>query len=66
LVFQVQIPQALQLYRGTHGTLPDSHEEFMTQIIQANNISLPDLPPGQEYLWDPDKGELMVRRPAGG
>ncbi len=47
MVFQVQIPQALDLYKASNGRLPKSHDEFMTQIIKANNIRLPELPPGK-------------------
>ena len=63
VIFQVQIPQALNLYKASHGSAPKSHEEFMTQIIQANNIQLPELPPGHRYVYDPEKAELMVERP---
>jgi len=45
------------------GQGPASHEEFMTKIIKANNIILPQLPPGQSYLYDPADGELKVRQP---
>jgi hypothetical protein len=64
MVFDVQIPQALQLFAATEGRKPNSHDEFMTKIIAANNIQLPRLPPGQKYIYSPEKGELMVERPA--
>jgi hypothetical protein len=62
-IFQIQIPSAMQLYEGLHGSAPRTHEQFMTEIIQANQIKLPDLPPGQSYLYDPEAKELMVQRP---
>ncbi len=65
VVFEMQIPHALQLYEATNGTKPKSHEEFMQQIIQFNQIQLPELPPGQRYVYDPETGELMVERPGG-
>ncbi len=64
MVFQVQIPQALDLYKASNGRLPKSHDEFMTQIIKANNIRLPELPAGQVYKFHPDDGQLYVH-PAG-
>ena len=64
MVFDVQIPQALQLFAATEGRKPNSHDEFMTKIIAANQIQLPRLPPGQKYIYSPEKGELMVERPA--
>ena len=47
MVFQVSIPQALQLFEATEGRKPKNHDEFMTKIIQANNIELPRLPEGR-------------------
>ena len=73
LMFEATIPQALNLYKATNGKFPQSHDEFMAQIIQAGQIQLPQLPEGQRYVWDPDKEELgwvcaarssKLRRPA--
>jgi hypothetical protein len=61
-VFQIQIPKAMQLYKGINGNNPKTHEEFMTQIIEANGIQLPELPRDDRYVYDPEKGELMVER----
>jgi len=63
-VFEIQIPEALKLYKATNDKGPKSHEEFMAQIIDANQIRLPQLPAGQRYVYDPEKEELMVERPA--
>ena len=62
VIFQ-QIEHAKNLFQGEHGRLPNSHEEYMQEIIQKNNIQLPRLPDGQEYVYDPAAGELNVRRP---
>ncbi len=62
LIFQ-QVDHALNLYRATEGRLPQTHDEFMQKVIQANQIRLPELPDGSRYVWDPAKGELMVERP---
>ena len=62
LVLQ-QVDAAMNLYRGEHGRAPATHAEFMEQIIQANNIRLPQLPPGQSYVYDPADGQLKVQRP---
>lgn len=61
----INMEHALKLYQAEHDRLPKSHEEFMTKIIGENSIALPDLPPGEEYIYDPKQGELMVRRPKG-
>ena len=63
LAFDVQLKHAMNLYKATHGRLPQSHDEFMTQIVAFNKIKLPVLPKGHKYLFDPQRGELMVERP---
>lgn len=62
VIFDASIPQALNLFEATEGRKPKSHDEFMTRIIQANNIQLPRLPPDRQYVFDPQQGELLVVR----
>ena len=62
LIFEAQVPHALKMYEATHGQAPRTHEEFMAQVIEANQISLPDLPPDRRYVYDPETKELMVER----
>ncbi len=57
------VKQVLDLYKAEHGRHPESHEAFMKEIIEANQIQLPELPAGDEYWYDPERGELMVRHP---
>lgn len=64
VVFEIQIPKAMQLYKALHGSGPQSHEQFMSEIIEANQIALPQLPSGQRYVYVPETEELMVERPA--
>lgn len=63
VVFEIQIPGALNLFNASEGRNPESHEEFMEKIVQFNQIKLPELPPGQKYVYDPARNELMVERP---
>ncbi len=65
VVFEIQIPQALNLYKATNDRLPATHDEFWKEIIVANNLEskMPKLPEGHKYVWDPQAGELMVTRP---
>ena len=58
-----QIEAAMNLYKGEHGRIPATHEEFVIDIIQANNIVLPRLPEGHTYVYDPTDGVLKVRKP---
>ncbi len=64
VVFEIKIPHALNLYKALHGSAPETEEAFMKEIIKANNIELPELPAGHRYVYDPERGELMVERPA--
>jgi hypothetical protein len=62
-VIFLQVQQAIQLYEAEHGQKPKTEDEFMKQVIEANQIRLPQLPPGSKYKYDPQKGELLVERP---
>lgn len=57
------LTHAMRLYEAMNDHAPRSHEEFMTGVIKYNQIRLPELPEGHEYVYDPDLKELMVRRP---
>ena len=63
-VFDIQIPQAMQLFKAMEGRSPNSHDEFMTKIVRANSIQLPKLAEGQKYIFEPSTSELMVEQPA--
>jgi hypothetical protein len=62
--YRIQVPQALQLYKAANDNKgPETHEAFMKDIIQANNIPLPPLAEGQEYIYDPATEQLMIKKP---
>jgi len=63
LVFDVQIPQAMNLYKAAEGRAPKTHDEFMRNIVAANQIRLPALPAGHRYVYDPKSERLMVEHP---
>jgi hypothetical protein len=63
LVFDVQIPKAMQIFEGVRNRKPSSQQEFMTEIIQKNGIRLPPLPPQHRYIYVVDRGELMIESP---
>jgi hypothetical protein len=61
----MQIPHDMGLYKANNdGKGPKTHEEFMQKIIKDGAIKLPELPPGQKYLYDPATETLMVLKPA--
>jgi hypothetical protein len=54
------ITHAMQLYEATNGHYPETYEEFMKEIIEANNIALPKLPEYQKYAYDEKEHKLIV------
>jgi hypothetical protein len=56
----LQIQQAVNLYHALNDRYPADTEEFMSEIIRANNSALPQLPGYQEYAYKPDTHELIV------
>jgi len=62
----LQIEHALNLYNATEGNYPKTHEEFMTQIIQANRLALPQLPADLQYQYDVANHQLLIVRAADG
>ena len=59
MVFDIQIPSAMNTYRALNGHFPKSHEEFMKKIVKKNSIRLPELRSGKQYVYDPDKAAKM-------
>lgn len=58
----LNLQHAEQLYKGTHGRMPSSHEEYMREIIEFNEIQLPELDPGWDYYYDATDEQLKKRR----
>jgi hypothetical protein len=61
--FEIQIPSAMNLYKAEHDSFPKTQEQFMQDIIKANQIQLPELPPDSKYVYKPETGELMIEHP---
>ncbi len=64
LIFD-SITHVLNLYWGEHGEYPPSHEVFMDKIIKFNQIQLPVLEAGVEYIYDPEDHLLKIHRTEG-
>lgn len=54
------IKHAVDLWQATNGRYPKDYQEFMDEIIKANNISLPLLPHYQEYSYDANTHSLII------
>ena len=59
-IIRLNIQKAVDLFNASEGRYPQSHEEFMQKIIQQNNIQLPQLPAGEQYIYDPSDHLLKV------
>ena len=59
----IQMEQTMRHFKALNDRNPSSHEEFMEEIIKKGGVQLPELPPGERYVYDPKTGELMVERP---
>ena len=61
-VFNIQIPQAINLYKASNDNkMPATHEDYMRDIIEYNKINLPPLRnPKDKYQYDPESGELKI------
>jgi len=57
---QLKIQHALDLYHAANDRYPKDYDEFMAEIIKANNIALPMLPHYQEYGYDEKEHKLII------
>ncbi len=56
----LQIEHALDLYKAANDRYPRDYDEFMAEIIKANNIALPQLPYYQKYAYKADEHRLII------
>ena len=59
----MRLEGAMRDFKILNDRLPNSHEEYIEKIVKATGIALPELPTDEEYVYDPKRGELMIRRP---
>jgi hypothetical protein len=56
----LEIEHAMNLYKATNDRYPKDFAEFKTDILQANNIALPQLPYYQKYGYDEKEHKLII------
>ena len=56
----LNIQHAMDLYQAEHDRLPKDYNEFMTDIMKANNIDLPLLPHYQKYGYNEQEQKLVI------
>jgi len=62
-IILMQIENNMKMHKGLNGKYPATFEEFEEKILKPSQLKLPQLPAGQEYFYDAETGELMVKRP---
>lgn len=60
IIFQDQIPHQMDMFKALNNRPPKSHEEFMEEIVKPLQITLPELPEGQKYQYNPKDQQLWV------
>ena len=60
IVFEIQLPQAANLFNALNGRNPKTHDEYMKEVV--GQIQLPKLPEGMVYQYHPDTNELWVEK----
>ncbi len=63
ITFLIQIPHQMKMFKALNDRNPKDLEEYMNKIIKPAAIQLPELPQGHRYVYDPQKGDLLVERP---
>jgi hypothetical protein len=56
----LSIQHAMDLYHAANDRYPKDYDEFMNEIIKANNIALPKLPYYQQYGYDEKEHKLLI------
>ena len=56
----LNIQHAMDLYKATNDKLPANYDEFKKEILEPNNISLPQLPYYQKYGYDEKEHKLVI------
>ncbi len=59
-ISEMTVKHSIDIYEATNGSYPKDYDEFMTNIIKANDIWLPMLPYYQEYAYDEKHHKLVV------
>jgi len=56
----LNMQHAMDLYHAENDRYPRNYDEFMNEIIKANNIALPQLPYYQKYGYDEKEHKLEI------
>ncbi len=60
-IYKFTVIPLLNTFKALNGRFPKSHEEFMKEIIEKNEVELPELPEGDIYKYNPETHTLEVQ-----
>ena len=61
---EIQIKSQLNAFRAKNGSNPKDFEQYKKEILDPVGITLPELPDGDRYVFDPQRGrygEILVQ-----
>lgn len=59
-ISDIAVTQAINLWKVQNDNRTPTYDEFMEQIIKANNIQLPVQPGDRRYAYDESTGQLVI------
>ena len=63
IAFVLQFQHQYDLYKAMEDRVPKDFDDLKAKVLVPYQSKLPELPPGQRYVWDATKEELQVERP---
>ncbi|MEQ8208692.1 MAG: hypothetical protein RH917_02575 [Lacipirellulaceae bacterium] len=60
-LFNIQVQNQMRTFNAIHDRYPKDHEEFLKEIIKPIGMPIPELPEGQEAIYDPSDHTLKVQ-----
>lgn len=58
---ELAMNRALEAYKKKNPSGPADAEEFINKVLKPKGIRLPKLPPGAQFVLDPNSGQLMIQ-----
>lgn len=60
-IFHIQVQNQMKTFNAIHDRYPKDHEEFLKEIIEPIGMPIPEMPEGQEAIYDPVDHTLKVQ-----
>ncbi|QDT00131.1 hypothetical protein [Adhaeretor mobilis] len=60
-LIRIQLQNQMNVFNAINDRWPKDWEEYQKEIVKPLGIELPELPEGQEFVYDPEDHELKVQ-----